>query len=137
MCNNMQVKNYFLALFLINNFSYNIKMIMIDTLRKIAGIRKERRLPAPGPQPQTGSNIACEGLRIQLKYPINREQWHWFVEKGWRKIDMRTDRRHYTKVNDHLVQCLILADELEEREAIYCKVLETPLRAEPPIAMRR
>lgn len=112
-------------------------MIMIDTLRKIAGIRKERRLPAPGPQPQTGSNIACDRLRIQLKSPITHEQWLWFIEKGWRKIDMRTDRRHYAKVSEQLVQRLISADELDEREAVYCKVLETPVRAEPPAAMHR
>ncbi len=110
---------------------------MIDTLRKIAGIRKERRLPPAGPQPQTGSNIAYEHFRIQLKYPITAEQWHWFVEKGWRKIDMRTERRHYAKLADQLVQCLILADELEEREQIYDKIMQTKMRIEPPPAMRR
>jgi len=110
---------------------------MLDTLRKIAGIRKERKLPPAGPRPQIGSNIAFTHFRIQLKLSLSTEQWQWFAEKGWRKIDMRSDRRHYVKVADHVVERLILADELEEREAVYQEVLQTPHKELAPAASRR
>lgn len=99
-------------------------MTMIDTLRTLIGIRKQRRLPPAGAQPATGSNIARNAIRIQLKYPITSEQWLWFTEKGWRKIDLRTDRRQYMKIPDHLVERLILADDPEEREMLYERVLQ-------------
>ena len=106
-------------------------MIMLDTLRTLAGIRKERRLPPPGAHPQTGSNIVFDSLRIHLKHPITVEQWVWLAERGWRTIDMRTNRRQYLKVDEQLVFRLIMADEIEERERIYERIIATT--PNPPV----
>lgn len=103
-------------------------MIMIDTLRTLVGIRKERLLPPPGERPLTGSHIVHDGLRIHLKMPITTEQWLWLAEKGWRKIDMRTNRRHYGKVDDKLVHKLLMTDDINLRDEIYLRILDTKQR---------
>lgn len=84
-------------------------------------------MPPAGDRPQTGSNIALDHLRIQLKYPISVEQWRWFASQGWRKIDLRTDRRQYHKVDEQLAQRLLLTDDEEERDRLY-QLITQPLR---------
>jgi hypothetical protein len=89
-----------------------------NTIRNVLNIRKERVLAPPGPKPQIGSSIVRERLRIKLKYHITGEQWDWFVERGWRSVDMRTERREYMSVPDKvLVKLLDL--EGEAREALH------------------
>ncbi|HEX8957980.1 MAG TPA: hypothetical protein VF798_17025 [Burkholderiaceae bacterium] len=93
-----------------------------DALRNFMGIRVERALPPPGPMPPLGSNIAMGKLRMRLKYPIDNRQWHWFSQKGWRTIDMRTDRRNYDCLPDEVLARL-LASEGVLREELYEKIL--------------
>jgi hypothetical protein len=93
-------------------------MSIKNTIRNVLNIRKERSLLPPGPQPQIGSSIVRERLKIRLKYHITAEQWDWFTEHGWRTIDMRTNRREYTSVPDKvLVKLLDL--EGDPREVLH------------------
>lgn len=94
-----------------------------NTLRTLLGIRVERELLPPGPKPQVGSNIVRDKFRIRLKYPVTDEQWAWFTEKGWRTIDMRTNRRRYTSVPDKLLLKFLNSTGIE-REALHQRLMQ-------------
>ncbi|HEY8023365.1 MAG TPA: hypothetical protein VIF60_02280 [Burkholderiaceae bacterium] len=109
-------------------------MRLKNTIRTILKIRAERELPPPGEKPQVGSNIVLDRLRIRLKYPITDEQWKWFTNRGWRTVDMRTDRRRYTLVPDKGLTRLLAAEGLE-REVLHRKLVN--LMSEEARAQRR
>lgn len=109
-------------------------MRLKNTIRTILKIRAERELPPAGEKPQVGSNIVLDRLRIRLKYPITDEQWKWFTNRGWRTVDMRTDRRRYTLVPDKGLTRLLAADGLE-REVLHKKLVN--LMSEEARAQRR
>jgi hypothetical protein len=102
-------------------------MKLKNTLRTLLGIRVERAPLPPGPKPQIGSNIVREKLRIRLKYPVSDEQWEWFTEKGWRTIEMRTNRRRYVNVPDKLLLKFLNAD-IAERELLHRRLLKVPTK---------
>lgn len=93
-------------------------MKLIDTIRSVLRIRVQRRAPPPGPLPQVGSSIVRDKLRIRIKHPIDAELWCWLSKKGWRKVDMRINRRNYTNVPDHVLDQLSDASETT-REEVY------------------
>jgi hypothetical protein len=107
-----------------------------DTLRTLLRIRVEREPLPPGPKPQVGSNIVREKFRIRLKYPVSDEQWEWFTEKGWRTIDMRSNRRRYTCVPDKVLIKFLKSEPLE-REVLHQRLIKVNtkrpvLRKVPP-----
>ena len=98
-------------------------MRLLDTLRTLVGIRSERQLLPVSEKPFIGSNIVRDKLRMRLKYPINDELWKWLSEMGWRAIDMRGNRRHYTVVPDKILVKLIKANTLE-RHILHNRLLK-------------
>jgi hypothetical protein len=102
-------------------------MKLKNSLRTLLGIRVERAPLPPGPKPQIGSNIVRGELRIRLKYPVTDEQWDWFTEKGWRTVDMRSNRRRYVSVPDKLLMKFLHADEAE-RELLHRRLLKVPTK---------
>jgi len=99
-----------------------------NAIRNVLNIRKERALAPPGPKPQIGSSIVRERLRIKLKYHITDKQWDWFIERGWRSVDMRTDRREYKSVPDKVLAKLLDLDG-EAREALHQRLFR---KSSPP-----
>lgn len=97
-------------------------MNLKDKLRTLFGIRTERASAPPGPKPPAGSSIVRDRLRMRLKYPINGAQWEWLTNHGWRTVDMRTNRRHYTFLPDKVLNTLLDAGELE-RELLHRKLV--------------
>ena len=98
-------------------------MKLKDTLRTLMRVRVERELPPPGAKPPIGSSIVRDRLRIRLKHPINSEQWEWFVLQGWRTIDMRTNRRHYTCVPEKILGKLLEAGA-PERDVLHRELIK-------------
>jgi len=86
-------------------------MKILDSLRTLLRIRKERQLPPITAKPQVGGSIVKDRLRIRLNYPISNDQWTWLVDMGWRTVNTRTDRRSYTLVSDQYVRRILEADE--------------------------
>lgn len=109
-------------------------MILKNTLRTLLKIRKERALPPAGMKPPVGSNIVLDRMRIRLKQPISDEQWNWLTQRGWRTVDMRTERRRYALVPEKGVARLLNADGLA-REVIHSKMIH--LFSEEARAQRR
>jgi len=95
-----------------------VQMGLKNTIRNVFNIRKERALAPAGPKPQIGSSIVRERLRIKLKYHITDKQWDWFIERGWRSVDMRTERREYKSVPDKVLVKLLDVDG-EAREILH------------------
>lgn len=98
-----------------------------DSLRTLLKIRVERAVLPPGPKPQIGSNIVRETFRIRLKYPISDEQWEWFLERGWRTVDMRTNRRRYTCVPDKVLMKLLNSSDLE-RDVLHQRLVNAAVK---------
>lgn len=98
-------------------------MNLKDAIRTLMKVRAVRELPPPGPKPPVGSSIVRDGLRIRLKYPISSEQWEWFTLHGWRTIDMRANRRHYTCVPDKFLDKLLDVGELE-RDTLHQQLIK-------------
>jgi hypothetical protein len=99
-----------------------------DTLRTLFGIRKVRQALPPGSQPIVGSNIVRDRLHIHLKYPITNEQWVWLSREGWRTLDMRTNKRKYTKIDESAVKALIRASA-DERGLVHQAILDMEARS--------
>ncbi|MFZ6873568.1 hypothetical protein ACO0LF_16040 [Undibacterium sp. Di27W] len=101
--------------------------MLIDVIkngfRTIFRMRHERELPPPGPKPAFGSTVVYKRLKMQLIVPIDYEQWEWLTEKGWRTLDMRSNRRRYFKVPRKAVIRLLHANETE-RETLLLQILE-------------
>jgi hypothetical protein len=89
-----------------------------DIRRTLIGIRKPRQVLPIGERPLVGSNIVMKNLRMRLKYPINNELWGWLAQMGWRTIDIRKDRRHYTMVSEKILIRLINANA-PKRDVIH------------------
>ena len=98
-----------------------------DTLRTLLGIRVERGMSPPGPKPQIGSNIVRDTFRLRLKYPISDDQWDWLTGKGWRTVDMRTNRRRYTCVPDKVLIKLLNSNDLE-REVLHQRLVNAAVK---------
>jgi hypothetical protein len=114
----------FLVSKLADSFYRKSSLKIKDFIRTLLGIRQTRRRLPPGRQPVVGSNIVRETLRIHLKYPINKEQWDWLTEIGWRTIDMRNTRRQYVSVEDRAVRALLRAPGAAEREKVHQAILD-------------
>jgi len=62
-----------------------------------------------------------------LKYPVSDEQWEWFTQKGWRTIEMRTNRRRYVNVPDKILLKMLHASDLE-REVLHRRLMKVPTK---------
>ena len=93
-----------------------------DLLRTWLGIRKERSIAPASSRPPAGSHIVCGRLRIYLRHPLTEEQWAWLLNKGWRVVNMRTERRRYTLVPDKVALRLIKAGGLH-RDVVHAKLI--------------
>lgn len=94
-----------------------------DILRTLIGIRKPRQVLPIGERPLVGSNIVMKNLRMRLKYPINNDLWTWLSQMGWRTIDIRKDRRHYTMVSEKILIRLINANA-PKRDLIHQHLMD-------------
>ncbi|MFZ6641277.1 hypothetical protein ACO0LL_16120 [Undibacterium sp. TC4M20W] len=101
--------------------------MLIDVIkngfRTIFRVRHDRELPPAGPKPAFGSTVVYKRLKMQLIVPIDYEQWEWLTEKGWRTLDMRSNRRRYFKVPRKAVTRLLHANETD-REVLLLQIIE-------------
>ena len=94
-------------------------MNLLHKLRNLFGIRKERQLPPVGTKPQVGSVLVRNRLKIRLRTPIEDDQWDWLGERGWRRVDMRFNRRKYEPLPDRTVRKLL---DREHRNVAHQKI---------------
>jgi hypothetical protein len=100
------------------------EMKLIDAIRNLLGIRTVRKLPPAGPMPPIGSSIVFGNLRIKLRYPLDAELWKWFTARGWRTVNMRTNRRRYTCLPDKILMRLMRVNGAE-REVLHQRIIDS------------
>ncbi|WP_156924545.1 hypothetical protein [Derxia gummosa] len=66
-----------------------------DGLRTAMGVRVERSLPPAGAMPAHGAHIARADVRIRVTAEMTPDLWEWLTVRGWREIDLSSDRRRY------------------------------------------
>jgi len=94
-----------------------------DGLRTAMGRRTERALPPPGPAPQRGAHIARDDVRIRVTAEMSSELWNWLTARGWREVDLSTDRRRYRVGKPLATEELAFANDNGERERIEQQVM--------------
>ena len=96
-------------------------MNLIHKLRSLLGIRTERQIPPLGHKPQVGSILVRNRLKVRLRSPLQDEQWEWLGQMGWRRVDMRANRRHYEALPDQTMRKLL---DKNHRMSAHQKILD-------------
>jgi hypothetical protein len=91
-----------------------------DGLRNLLRIRRPRTLPPRSPRPGVGARIFCDDVRITVQAGMTDELWRWLMERGWREVFYRPDRRVYRDVPSSIVTQLIDAAP-EDRDAVLAR----------------
>lgn len=104
---------------------------LIDRVRTMAGIRKERQLPPLKGKPPLGTSVVRDNLRMRLSHPIDDEFWQWLSSMGWRSmlVNVHKNQRRYRVVSDKVLVKMILADPTN-RMVIHEKLTQESARIE-------
>jgi hypothetical protein len=83
-----------------------------DRVRSLAGDRLPRRLPRRSAKPPIGARIAQVeyGVRLTVQAGLSDELWIWLLDRGWRVVTHRPDRRFYRDIPSSRVTRLIDCD---------------------------
>jgi hypothetical protein len=76
-------------------------------VRSLFGIKKPRALPRRGAKPAIGSCVVCGDLRMTVQAGLSDELWSWLLDRGWRELTYRPDRRRYRELPSVWVTRLI------------------------------
>ena len=95
-------------------------------LRGLLRLKRERVHPRRGSKPRIGAYIAFGQLRMTVQAGFTEELWEWLVERGWRELIYRPDRRHYLEIPAACVTELVDA-QAEERPAVLAAAVERAL----------
>lgn len=74
-----------------------------NRLRTLLRIRQQRQLLPAGPKPSTGARIFFEDLRMTVHAGMSDALWLWLLNRGWREITYRPDRRRYNDISSQWV----------------------------------
>lgn len=83
-----------------------------DRVRSLAGEQCPRRLPRRSVKPRIGARIVRveSGVRLTVQAGLSDELWIWLLDRGWRVVTHRPDRRRYRDVRWSLVTQLFDCD---------------------------
>ena len=93
-----------------------------DQVRTLFKIRKERQVPPKGPKPRIGSAIYRDNVRMMVQAGMSDDLWLWLMEKGWREVIFKPDRRRYRDLSPSSITALFDAPP-EEREKMLSKAV--------------
>jgi len=89
-----------------------------DQVRTLLKIRRERGVPPASEKPGFGAKIFCGDIRITVRSGMTDALWRWLLDKGWREVQVRADRRRYKDIPSSYVTRLIDAESNEERARV-------------------
>lgn len=95
-----------------------------DSWRAWQGVRVHRQLTAAGPMPGRGDYIAREDVRIPVTDDMTPELWRWLTQRGWRTINLATDRRRYRAGMPSAIEELAFAETETQRDRLERHVLD-------------
>lgn len=95
-------------------------MSILSLLRRCLGLWKTRNTPPIGRIPKIGAVLTRERIKFELPAPIDKEQWEWLTDHGWRAQRRPFDRRRYFRLSRRYA--IQLLDE-NQRELVEAKIL--------------
>lgn len=111
-------------------------MRLLDSMRSMLGVRKQRAVPPSGPKPRLGARIVNDDVRITVQAGLTDATWHWLVQHGWREDTFRENRRRYREVPPSLVAELLDAGDPDEfAQLLQQAIAEAKFR--PQVALPR
>lgn len=96
-------------------------MNLIHMLRSFLGIHTERQILPLGAKPQVGSILVRNRLKLRVRTPLDDEQWQWLGQMGWRRVDMRANRRRYEALPDQTMRKLL---DKSHRHTAHQKIVD-------------
>ncbi len=55
-------------------------------------------MPPRGPKPSVGSRIVANEYRMTVQAGMSDELWLWLLNRDWREVTYRPDRRRYNDI---------------------------------------
>lgn len=111
-------------------------MRVIDSVRRMLGVRRQRAVPPAGPKPRLGARIVKDDVRMTVQAGLADATWHWLVLHGWREDTFRRNRRRYRDVPPSLVaEIFDAADPDDCAKLVQRAVAEAKFR--PPVTLTR
>jgi hypothetical protein len=97
-----------------------------NRVRSLVGERYERQLPRRSAKPRIGAHIVHveAGLRMVVQAGMSDELWLWLLDRGWRVVALRPDRRRYRDIPRPWVTLLIDSDPAS-REKLLADAIES------------
>lgn len=111
-------------------------MKVLDSMRTMLRLRRQRAVPPPGAKPRLGARIVREDVRITVQAGLTDVTWNWLVEHGWREDAFRNNRRCYREVPPSLVAALFDATDPDER-ALLLRQAIAAAKIRPVVALVR
>lgn len=95
-------------------------MNLLHSLRTLFNIRKQRQKLPVGSKPPIGSSLILNNVRLKIRVALDDEQWEWLTLMGWRRVDMRNNRRRYQLLSDVTLRKLL---DKTERDQAHAKIV--------------
>ena len=94
------------------NFHVNALQSIVDRIRSLGREQCPRRLPRRSAKPPIGARIVQvdSGVRLTVQAGFSDELWIWLLDRGWRVVTHRPDRRRYREISWSRVTRLIDCD---------------------------
>jgi hypothetical protein len=90
----------------------NALQSIFDRVRSLAREQCPRRWPRRSAKPPIGARIVQveSGVRLTVQAGLSDELWIWLLDRGWRVVTHRPDRRRYREISWSRVTRLIDCD---------------------------
>jgi len=107
-----------------------------DRVRLLSGEWRPRQLARRGAKPAIGVSIvqAESGVRLTVQAGLSDELWIWLLDRGWRVVTHRPDRRHYRDISWSRVTRLIDCDPAYRERVLTEAIWDAESR--PTVASR-
>lgn len=113
-------------------------MVLIDSVRGVLGVRKQRAKPPAGPKPHIGAKIVRGDLRMTVQAGLTVPAWFWLIEQGWREEPYLHDRRAYRDIPaSRVAELFDAADAGERLRLLKLGIAEAKVRPAASASRRR
>jgi hypothetical protein len=101
-----------------------------DRLRSLVGERQQRQLPRRSAKPGIGARIVQveSGVRLTVQAGMSDELWIWLLDRGWRVVTHRPDRRRYRDIPWSQVTRLIDCDSAHRERLLTEAIWDAEFR---------
>jgi hypothetical protein len=111
----------------LRNHDGNVRIFYMNALqsifyrvRSLAHEQRPRRLPRRSAKPPIGARIVQveSGVRLAVQAGLSDDLWIWLLDRGWRVVTHRPDRRRYRDIPWSQVTRLIDCDPVYRQKLL-------------------